>query len=824
MKNFSKVLALVLVVVMTMSLVTMASAAFTDAESITKTEAVDVLSAIGVINGYTDGSYKPEGTVTRAEMAKMIAVIKNEGEDVGPMYAGACTFADAASHWAAGYIAYCAQEEIISGRNASTFDPDATVTGTEAAKMVLGALGHKAAVAGLTGKSWASTTMSLAKKYNLVGADNNMTANMADALTRENAAQLLLNGLKADMVTYAGGTTFTLADGTTVVTGATMTPDGKTMGEVYFSKLKVDETATTDVFGRTVTTWTYPTASDVIGQYSVAPYLTYTGEVTMGQLYTDLGKVAGSKMSKVEYHVDGAAKADKASALTSGLVSGETDKTVGGVGVLTEVYFNEETLALNVVEINTYAGQIGTVVPAKKDANGDLVREAYVTVENIGGGTAVAGSAALLDGTTVASSVATDAFTAADAAADTIVYYTKGVDAASGKAVIVSVAAATVVTGTNKGTAMINGNVVEVTVDSTTYPINAAYALKTAGTYDAAQTVYLDANGTVIYTEAVVSNNYALVLNAGTETTFSDTVSAQMLFADGSVQIVKLAATHDKKADAVKAMSIVTYYVDANGYYTLTDVATEYEAAKVEAATPSLGTLNADANTTFVVGTVKDGVTTYTVYNGIANVPGFTANTGKILYVKSATSASAGIVFCVDAKTDAATTGKFGMLYVAGNEAIYTIGVNGATFGNANVVIDGVATTVQVEGTYLASLFAKKDTVLLFDGATIDATTGYYTSFNFVDQTDKYGRIGKLSAADFVAYNAGIVGVAKDTTVYMDADTTAYVWNLQNKALEKTTISAIAQDAMSTIDGFYTYEMNGVTRGAVNAVYAVVKY
>ena len=76
-KWFSIVLALVLVVAMVMAFATVSSAAFTDAASITKTEAVDVLSTLGVIKGYEDGSFKPEGTVTRAEMAKMIKKYPN---------------------------------------------------------------------------------------------------------------------------------------------------------------------------------------------------------------------------------------------------------------------------------------------------------------------------------------------------------------------------------------------------------------------------------------------------------------------------------------------------------------------------------------------------------------------------------------------------------------------------------------------------------------------------------------------------------------------------------------------------------------------------
>ena len=57
-----------------------AGAAFTDSADIKATEAVDTLTALGVIDGYTDGSFKPNGTVTRAEMAKMIFVLWNGGK------------------------------------------------------------------------------------------------------------------------------------------------------------------------------------------------------------------------------------------------------------------------------------------------------------------------------------------------------------------------------------------------------------------------------------------------------------------------------------------------------------------------------------------------------------------------------------------------------------------------------------------------------------------------------------------------------------------------------------------------------------------------
>ena len=69
-----KFLSLVLALVMTMSLVTISAGAkdFTDGDDIQYTEAVDVISAIEVVDGYTDGSFNPDATLTRGAAAKII--------------------------------------------------------------------------------------------------------------------------------------------------------------------------------------------------------------------------------------------------------------------------------------------------------------------------------------------------------------------------------------------------------------------------------------------------------------------------------------------------------------------------------------------------------------------------------------------------------------------------------------------------------------------------------------------------------------------------------------------------------------------------------
>ena len=181
-----------------------AGAAFTDSADVSQTEAVDMLTALGIIDGYEDGSFRPDETVTRAEMAKMIYVIRNGGSDVVSQYEGYKTpFTDVenVNHWAKGYIAYCYANGIIDGKSATKFDPDATVTGTEAAKMALVLIGYDADKAGLEGSAWSTNTINLATQKDLF---SNYTISITGGCDRQFAAQLLYNTLWAGTVRWSG--------------------------------------------------------------------------------------------------------------------------------------------------------------------------------------------------------------------------------------------------------------------------------------------------------------------------------------------------------------------------------------------------------------------------------------------------------------------------------------------------------------------------------------------------------------------------------------------------------------------------------------------
>ena len=106
MNNLKRVLSLALSGIMLVGMMAMGASAadFTDAEKIQHIEAVNILVALKVINGQDDGSYNPEGDVTRAQMAKMIAVAMNGGNDTNTGVKTTASFTDVKGHWAESYI------------------------------------------------------------------------------------------------------------------------------------------------------------------------------------------------------------------------------------------------------------------------------------------------------------------------------------------------------------------------------------------------------------------------------------------------------------------------------------------------------------------------------------------------------------------------------------------------------------------------------------------------------------------------------------------------------------------------------------------------
>ena len=205
MEAQKKVLSLVLCVAMMLSVMVVgAGAAFSDQSKIKNTEAVDACTALNIIGGYPDGSFKPEGNITRAEVTKMICVALNGGKNPAVSTNTTPTFSDVRNNanaaWAEGYIESCAAQGIVSGVGGGKFAPNGNVTGVQLAKMLLVSLGYKSENEGFTGNAWATNVNVRAAQKGLYDGLEKMDTSAA--LTRDNAAQMVWNALNAYEVEY----------------------------------------------------------------------------------------------------------------------------------------------------------------------------------------------------------------------------------------------------------------------------------------------------------------------------------------------------------------------------------------------------------------------------------------------------------------------------------------------------------------------------------------------------------------------------------------------------------------------------------------------
>lgn len=201
MRNLKRILALVMTLALCLGLPSVAFAAsydsFSDADQVTYEEAMDVLVALGVIEGTDNGTLSPAGTLTRETAAKIIAYLCLGGTAAEALSTGTSPFSDVdASRWSAGYIAYCANQGIINGRGDGTFDPTAEVSGYEFAKMLLCAIGY-GENGEFTGSYWAINTAAYASQAELFEGGENINYN--NAATREEAMLYAFNALTRPM-------------------------------------------------------------------------------------------------------------------------------------------------------------------------------------------------------------------------------------------------------------------------------------------------------------------------------------------------------------------------------------------------------------------------------------------------------------------------------------------------------------------------------------------------------------------------------------------------------------------------------------------------
>lgn len=191
MTNLKKTLAVVLAFAMILSMGAVSTFAYTDvAEGTIVSEAVDILSGLNILTGFEDGTFRPDETVTRAQMAAIICRTLGY-EDQAQSSMGSTVFNDvAADHWASGYINVAQAQQIINGYGDGNYGPEDLVTYEQAVKMIVSALGYDLAANAKGGYPTGYLAIASAE-----GITKNANGKVGDAAARSSIAVLVYNAL-----------------------------------------------------------------------------------------------------------------------------------------------------------------------------------------------------------------------------------------------------------------------------------------------------------------------------------------------------------------------------------------------------------------------------------------------------------------------------------------------------------------------------------------------------------------------------------------------------------------------------------------------------
>lgn len=834
MRTLKKTLALVLVVAMALSFgVIGANAAFTDTASSNYTEAISVLSGIGVINGMTDTTFDPAGNLTREQAAKIIAYML-----LGPTNAQLIStatsqkFADvAADRWSAGYIEYCANLGIINGVGDNNFDPAGTLTTAAFTKMLLCAVGYKADVEGLTGTSWAINTASLAVSAGIY--DSNIAISASTAMTREQAAQVAYKTLTAKTVQYTGGSTITIGD-STITTGATRsfvtyttpsttavkyngTDDGYVQFcEKYFPKLTNTTTATVD--GRTGYYW-------LNGTTYVSDFI--TADTTLAT------------------STNGTAFSTLTDATSTKYIGYKPDTTVTYYYQDTEVtatYPANSNLAANVTTVEGYAATAGVVVKfIDSDSNGkyDIVSVVAKTVYQLAAAPTVktTGSVTTVNIGPLSNILSSNiTYPSGLVKGDVVLYYQAGSDYYFEKATAVSATMTSysskgfVIGGTTYGLAALSG----VTIPGTALT-DAAKLQALIGA--AGYTYYIDGNSNVCYVvapdgAATLTNTFYVAATQATTSFGTTTYQAAVVAPDGTQSTITVAKTasyggtltavagnvdESSTSGNLGAGLYYTYAVNSSGTYNLT--AAQYQSinktdltvaatagsnnidvndtsftvtagvakflSKVTCATDDTWTgassaVQAPLATSSTVFMVYDSTAkTYTTYTGIANAPSYKAG-GTITVLMDSTNTYAQLVVCAGASTSASAT-SYDKIFVT-SDASTSLDSNGTPVFSYTAVVNGVV------GETFESYTA-------LNAGTLYFCKEYTTAGVAVSGACLTGVAGTAHATlNDIAYAGGtfVVDAATDAAYILSSDVVIFMYDTSEGSITQITPEAAA--------------------------------
>ena len=809
MRNLKRALSLAMASIMVLGMMVVGAGAvsyddFSDKDKIVNDDAVSMLVELNVINGKDDGSFDPEGIVTRAEMAKMICVVLNGGKDPSLGNVSNYTYTDTVGHWAAAYIEYCTTLGIVAGDGTGKFNPSNTVTGAEAAKMLLVALGFKSEIEGFTGANWA---VNVNVRANQKGLFDELSINPSEGLTRDNAAQMVWNALDAGVVSYD----YTLiTDGSSITSSPTLIDnESKTLLTDKFKVSKLEgvivanENATStgtavekeDVTvllltsddadskqdeGDTITLKT-ATAANLLGKsvtmfakdWKNGAYQTVLGNPVVSSdnmiatisedsdaddvkdALKDAGIKEVSKAVLVENFIRATDKDDKE--LT---ISGMADvaKLTGNGIEVTVISNDNDNKADFVIVTKMIAGKVSAYNAKGNDGDGYITVSALVDIDEDHKADRIAGAEFA------------DVKGSEDLAKDDIVlYYRVGDTFYAEKADSVNVT----VTSTKGDDQIKDGsNTYKASALSSKYDDDNNTVLTTAVEPDDEVTLYLDNFGYVVYTDAVTAADEYMfitgsdasvksgfesltikgVLSDGTEVTASvNKIDSKKL----SSAFEGLSGTTAEKEEAAQKLvnnKIVTY-TKTGEKYNIT-VKDNTKITQIEKNKANLGGATANSKTIFVIGDKNDN---YKVYTGIANVPNVTnKDAGLYCYAKS------GVAKFVVALNATTSDGDTNGIYILGK--------------TASAKKDGDDTIYVVEAYVNDEYVAELELDGYTKGETI--TRGYYkdvsTSGGNTVDWDNIKNATPDSGSAVTDFGDGIINNGKGALTY-DKDTTVII-------------------------------------------------
>jgi len=390
MRAFKKSLAVLLALSLALGLapavvasVSTDEAGYSDEDDIKNKEAVEVLSALRIMEGNPDGSFAPKRSVTRSEAAAIIARMMLTRDTADNLTVTTPPFSDvASSHWANRYISYCVARGIVVGRPDGTFAPNAPVTAVEFAIMVMRALGIGDPDRWV-GQAWKIFAM-------LDGINNGILtseSNFENDASREDTALYTLNGMMRGKMEERKSTWFlvmatevaagrpggiigneyhsvaaanqaALEDNEGAVNGInyTLAPFQKTeevsVGSIAYVVHGLSWEIRADLFGRPgQRIWTKSDSTVAVTMTS-EPVRTYTVAVTEATLYRDLSLTA---------NVTDAVRFNNGIRTENVNIRRSNSTTIlgSGRGTVTEVYLIDDKYTIVVVD--TWLGEVERV-------------------------------------------------------------------------------------------------------------------------------------------------------------------------------------------------------------------------------------------------------------------------------------------------------------------------------------------------------------------------------------------------------------------------------------------------------------------------------